>query len=94
MELDDQEASCSQSLILLGDLNHTDVCGESLMAGSKQSRRLLESIEDKFLFHVLNQPEEKCYWTWCSPMQKELIKEVETGGSLGCSDHALDGQRI
>lgn len=56
MELDDQEASCSQSLILLGDLNHTDVCGESRMAGSKQSRRLLESIEDKFLFHVLDKP--------------------------------------
>ena len=33
-----QEASRSQALILLGDFNHPDVCSESHMADSKQSR--------------------------------------------------------
>lgn len=41
-----QEASLSQALILLGDFNHTDVCWESYAAGSKQCRRILESIEN------------------------------------------------
>lgn len=28
-------------------------------------------------------------WTWCSPAPKNSLKEVKTGGSLGCSDNAL-----
>lgn len=51
-----QEASHSQALLLVGDFNHMDVCWKSNIAGCKQSRRLLEYIEDNFLIQVLDTP--------------------------------------
>jgi len=47
-----QEALHLQALILMGDANHTDVCWESNMVGCKQSRRVLECMEDNFLVQV------------------------------------------
>jgi len=44
-----QEASCSQSLIQLGDFNHPNICWKSSTASSRQSRRFLESIKENFL---------------------------------------------
>lgn len=43
-----QEASHSHDLILMRDFYHSDVCWEGNRVGCKQSRRLLESAEDKF----------------------------------------------
>ena len=42
-----QEVSHLQVLVLMGDFNHPDICWDSGMAGGKQSRRFLESVEDK-----------------------------------------------
>jgi len=35
-------ASCSQSLVLVGDLNHPDICWWDNTAGNKQSGRFLD----------------------------------------------------
>jgi len=43
-----QEALHSHALILTRDFNHSDVCWKSNKVGCRQSRRLLESAEDKF----------------------------------------------
>lgn len=43
---------CSQALILLVDVNYPCVSWEIHVSGSKQSRRLLESTENKFLVRV------------------------------------------
>jgi len=48
-----QEALCSQALVLLRDFNHHDICWKSSMASYRQSRRLLQCIEDKFLSEVI-----------------------------------------
>ena len=51
-----QEASCSQSLILLGDFNHPSICWKSSMASCRQFRRFLEHLEDSFLSQVTDSP--------------------------------------
>ncbi|KAK4826983.1 hypothetical protein QYF61_013083 [Mycteria americana] len=51
-----QEASYSQALILLGDFIHSDICWKSSTASCRQSRRLLECIEDNFLSQVIDSP--------------------------------------
>jgi len=48
-----QEASRSQSLVLLGDFNHPDICWKSSMVSCRQSRRFLECIEDDFFSQIL-----------------------------------------
>jgi len=37
-----QEASHSQSLVVLGDFNHPNICWKSSMESCRQSRRFLE----------------------------------------------------
>ena len=51
-----REASRSQSLILLGDSNHPDICWKCSTASCKQSGRLLECIEDNFLMQLTDSP--------------------------------------
>jgi len=51
-----QEASCSQSPILLGDYNHPNNCWKSSMASCRQCRRFLECIDDNFLNLVTDTP--------------------------------------
>jgi len=59
-----QEALCSQSLVLLGDFNHPDICWKSSTVSCRQSRRFLEYTEDNFFSQVLTPlPEGMKYWT-------------------------------
>ena len=51
-----QEASWSQALILLGDFNHPNICWKSSTVSCRQSRRLLECIEDNFLSQAIDSP--------------------------------------
>ena len=85
-----QEASRSQALVLLGDFNHPDICWKSSMASCRQSRRLQECIEDNFLGQVIDSPTRgDAILDLMVTNASELIDDVKTGGSLGCSDHAL-----
>ncbi|KAK4810519.1 LOW QUALITY PROTEIN: hypothetical protein QYF61_004482, partial [Mycteria americana] len=85
-----QEASRSQALILLGDFNHPDICWKSSTASCKQSRRLLECIEDNFLTQVIDSPTRgEALLDLLLTNTDELIIWVKIGGSQGCSDHAL-----
>ncbi|KAK4830650.1 LOW QUALITY PROTEIN: hypothetical protein QYF61_012493 [Mycteria americana] len=90
MPLTLQEALSLQALVLLGKFSHPDICWKSSTASCKQSRRLLECIEDSFLSQVIDSPTRgdmilDLFVTNAS----ELISDVKIGGSLGCSDHAL-----
>ncbi len=51
-----QEVSRLRALVLMGDFNHPDICWDSGMAGGRQSRRFLESVEDNFLVQVIDGP--------------------------------------
>ncbi|GAB0205988.1 mitochondrial enolase superfamily member 1 [Grus japonensis] len=85
-----QEASPLWALILLGEFSHPDICWKSSMVSCRQSRRLLECIGDNFLNQVIHSPTRGD--AILEPMitnTSDLIGDVKTGGSLGCSDHAL-----
>ncbi|GAB0186320.1 hypothetical protein GRJ2_001097300 [Grus japonensis] len=58
-----EEASCSQALVLMGDLNHPDICWKDNTAGLKQSRKFLEQINGNFLAWVIEEPTKLLYWT-------------------------------
>lgn len=51
-----EEASATRSIILVGNMDHPDVCWKSHTAGCEQSRRLRQYIEDNFLGQVLDKP--------------------------------------
>lgn len=59
-------------------------------ASCKQSRRFLESTEDNFLVQALDRPTRgEVSLDLVLANAEEIIKEIEIGGSLGCSDLTL-----
>jgi len=88
--LESQKASCLQALVLLGDFNHPDIFWKSSTVSYRQSRRLLECIEDDFLSQVTDSPTQRdAILDLLVTNARELIGDVKIGGSLGCSDHKL-----
>ena len=84
------EASCSRALILVGDFNHPDICWKDHTESCKRSRRLVESIDDNFLVQVLDGPTRgEVLLDLLLTDAEEIIKGINVGGSLGCSDRAL-----
>ena len=60
------------------------------MAGGRQSRTFLESVQDNFLVQVINEPTRgEALLDLVLSNEEESIREVKIGGSLGCSNHAL-----
>jgi len=56
----------------------------------RQSRRFLECIDDNALSQVIDIPTRgDAILDLMLTNASELISDVKTGGSLGCSDHAL-----
>lgn len=51
-----QMASCSQAFILLGDFSHPNICCKGSRASCRQSGKLLECSQDKFLRQALLTP--------------------------------------
>lgn len=49
-----QELSCSQALILVEDFDYSDIFWENNAMSCKQSRRLLESVDDNFVIQLLD----------------------------------------
>ena len=85
-----QEVSHLRALVLMGDFNHLDICWDSGMVGGRQSRRFLETVEDNILVHVMGGPTRtEALLDLVLTNAEERVREVKTGGSLGCSDHAL-----
>ena len=85
-----QEVLCSWAPVLMGDFNHPDVCWNSGMAGGRQSRRFLESVEDNFLVQVIDGPTRgEALLDLVLTNAEESTREVKMGSSLCCSDHAL-----
>jgi len=85
-----QEASHSQSLILLGDFNHPAIYWKSSAVNCRQCRRFLECIKDNFLSQVIDIPTQvDAILDLMVTNASDLISDIKTGDSLGCSDHAL-----
>lgn len=45
---------CSQDFDLIGNISYTDICSRDSIAGHKQSKRSLRSINDNILTQVIN----------------------------------------
>ena len=85
-----QEASYSQSLVLLGDINHPDIYWKSSMVSCRLCRRFLECIDDNFLNQVIDTPTRvEAILDLMITSASELIGNIKPGGSLDCSNHAL-----
>ncbi|GAB0203861.1 thrombospondin-4 [Grus japonensis] len=83
-------ASRSQALVLMGDLNHPDICWRDNAAERKQSRKFLECVDDNFLLQVIEEPTKRGAMLDLILTNKEgLVGDVKLKGSLGCSDHEM-----
>ena len=60
------------------------------MAGGRQSKRFLESVQDNFLVQVIDGPTRgEALLDLVLSKEEESIRDVKIGGSLGCSDCPL-----
>jgi len=85
-----QEILRSQSLVLLGDFSHPNICWKSSTVSCRQSRRLLECTEDKFLNQARESPTRAdVILDLLVTNASKLIRDIKIGGSLRCSDHTL-----
>ena len=83
-----QEALQSQALVLLRNFNHPDICWKSSMASCRQSKRLLECIEGKFLSQVIEGPmREDAVLDLLLTNANDQISDYRTGGCLSCSHY-------
>ena len=79
-----QELSRSQALVLMGDFNHPDICWYSGMAGGRQSRRFLESVQDNFLVQVIvGLTRGEVLLDLVLTNEEGSIRNIKIGGSLG-----------
>lgn len=79
-----------QALVLMGDFDHLDIWWDSSTAGGRQSKRSLESVEEKFLVQVLDRPTKgEASLDLVLTNAEESIRERKIGGSLDCNDHVL-----
>ncbi|MCQ4179366.1 hypothetical protein FK518_27770, partial [Klebsiella pneumoniae] len=77
-----EAASQLQSLDLMGDFKHQDICWKG--------RRFLECVDDNFLLQVIEEPMRRGAMLDLVLTNKEgLVGNVELKGSLGCSDHEM-----
>ncbi|PKU30746.1 dtw domain-containing protein 2 [Limosa lapponica baueri] len=83
-------ASRSQTLVLMGDFSHPNICWKDNTAGHKKSRKFLECVKDNFLLQMVEEP------MWRGAMldliltnKEGLVGNVKLKVSLGCSDHKM-----
>jgi len=84
------EVSRSKALVLMGDFNHPDIFWRENASGHRQSRRLLECVDDNFLLHVIEEPTRRGVMMDLVLTNKErLVGNVKVKVSLGCRDHEM-----
>ena len=89
------KAASFVALVLMGDFSHPNTCWRENNAGHKQSRRFLESTDDKFLLQVIEEPKRRGAVLDLLFTQKEgLVGDMKVKGSLGYSDHEMVELRI
>ena len=76
------------ALILMGDFNFPDVCWKYNAAQRKQSRRLLEWVEDSFLTQLVQEPTRGgALLDLLFTNSEGLVGDVKAGDCLGQSNH-------
>ena len=81
--------SCSQALVLMGHLNHPDICWKNNTVRHKQSRRFLESTDDKISDTGDGETSECALLDLVLKNEEVLFGDVKPGVSPGYSDHEI-----
>jgi len=77
-------------MAIMGDFNHPDVCWISNMARHTRSRQFLQCIDNNFLMEVVEEPVNgSVLLELLFTKKKELVGDVVSEGSLGCSSHKM-----
>lgn len=84
---DTWRSSCLLALVFSGVFKQY-LCWMDNTAGHKQSRIFLKSADNCFQREVIEPTTQKCSDRPFIRKEK-LVKDVKTGGSLGCSDHEV-----
>ncbi|TRZ08332.1 hypothetical protein HGM15179_018775 [Zosterops borbonicus] len=85
-----ENVSGSSALVLVGDFNLPDICWEPNTAEKKQSRKVLECMEDNFLLQLVGEPTRgRTMLDLLFANRDGLVGDVVVGGRLGQSDHEI-----
>jgi len=85
-----ETASCSHTLVLMGDFKYPHICWRNNTAGHKHSRRFLERIGDDFLLQVVEKPKRRgVLLDLIFPRKDRFVGDVKIKSSLGCSDNKM-----
>jgi len=77
-------------LVLMGNLNLLDVCWKCNTSERKQSRRLLECVEDNLLTQLVSESTRGgASLDLLFTNREGLVGDVVVGGCLGLSDHEM-----
>ncbi|PKU34443.1 glycerol kinase [Limosa lapponica baueri] len=80
----------SQTLVLMGDLNHPSICWKDSTEWHKKSRKFLECVDDNFLLQTVEEPTRIGAILDLVLTKKEgLVGNVGLKDSLGCSDYEM-----
>lgn len=80
---------------LPGGLYHPNICWMDNTARQKQSRKFLECIDDNFLAQMFEELMRVDAVLDLELTKREgQVRDVNAGGSLGCSDHQMVEFRI
>lgn len=79
-----------QALILLGDINHPDICWKISMESCRQSRMLLEYIKDNFLSQLIDSPTKReAVLNLLLTDANDLISDIRIGDCRGYRDNTM-----
>ncbi|PKU43200.1 glycerol kinase [Limosa lapponica baueri] len=87
-------ASHSQTLVLMGDFNHPDICWRANTVGHKKARKFLECVSYNFLQMVEELMRRGAVLDLVLTSKEELVGYVKLKGSLGCNDHEMVESKI
>ncbi|KAF4792858.1 hypothetical protein TURU_116628 [Turdus rufiventris] len=82
-----ENVSGSPALVL--DFNLPDICWEHNTAEKRQSRKVLECLEDDFLLQLVSEPTSEGIMLDLLFARDGLVGDVVVGGCLGHSDHEI-----
>ncbi|PKU38980.1 inositol -trisphosphate receptor-interacting 1 [Limosa lapponica baueri] len=80
----------SQTLVLMGDFKHPNICWRDNTTGHKKSRKFLESVDHNFILQMVEPPMRRGAMLDLVLTSKEgLVENVKLEGRLGHSDHEM-----
>ena len=82
-------------MVFMENFNHSAICWRNNTVGHQKSKRILECVDDNFLFQMVQEPMRKGAVLDLVFTNKDgLVSNAKLKGSLDCSDHKIVKFRI